>query len=92
MLWFFILIFGELLKKVKRTMFAHNSAYSGFETQKRCHQKSKTGVLVAQQKAFKKEQFVHDFWLSKNGHHMSELYRSNVWCPDISSKRFVVSK
>ena len=28
----------------------NNAAHSGFETQRRCHQKSKIGVLVAPQK------------------------------------------
>ena len=31
----------------------NKAAHSGFETQKRCHQKSKTGVSVARQKGLR---------------------------------------
>ena len=41
----------------------NKAAHSDFETQRRYHQKSKTGVSVAAQKSLK---FSKDFWKKKN--------------------------
>ena len=64
---------------------ANKAAHPGFETQRRCHQKSKTGVSVAQQKGFmsskiflkkRKNENLNGclistcFWNNKNSHNI----------------------